>query len=187
MKFRLQVNISEEDYLNFNVFWLLRSPYGKNQKNKAYLIYALAGLTLMLLVFVSIFNLYQSLLHAAVSSGIIFIIYMILILRYPKSYRNTLKRSFKNMKKTGKMAYPPNSVLEFYDDYYVEIEPDTTTKQNYTVFERISFIPDQALYIHTGNARAILLPVSCFASEEERNSFMQFIASKCPQVDTYRK
>ena len=32
MNFKFKVNVSEQDYLDYNLFWLSKSPYGKNAK-----------------------------------------------------------------------------------------------------------------------------------------------------------
>ena len=137
--------------------------------------------------FVTNYRLYESFVVAAVSAAIMVVALGLFILLYPKYYKKALKKSIGMQKKTGKLSYPPSAVLEFYDDYYVENEPESTTRQNYTAFERISYIPGKAIYIHTGSTKAVLLPVHCFVSEEELNSFLQFITSVCPHFDTYKK
>ncbi len=187
MRFNLYVNVTESDYLDFNVFWFLRSPYGKKQKNKMNLMLILLSIGFALLSFVTNYKHYASLATAAVSSVIMLALMLSAVLIYPRFYKKTLQRSLQSQKKAGKLSYTPVAQLEFYDEYYVETAPDSTTKQNYTAFERISYIPGQAIYIHTGAAKAVLVPVSCFASQEELQAFLQFIAGKCPRFDTYQK
>lgn len=31
MKFQFNVNVNDQDYLDYNTFWMIRSPYGKKQ------------------------------------------------------------------------------------------------------------------------------------------------------------
>jgi hypothetical protein len=91
----------------------------------------------------------------------------------------------KSLKKSGKMGYSPKAAIEFYDDFFLEITPENKTEQKYSVLERVSVIGGKAIYLHVNNVMAYLLPIACFASEEELNAFLEFLRGKCTQFDYY--
>ena len=67
----------------------------------------------------------------------------------------------------------------------VEITPDNKTETNYSAVERISIVDNKMIYIHVNNVMAYILPISCFESTEQYNSFMDFIKTKCSDIDVY--
>ncbi|MBR7133531.1 MAG: YcxB family protein [Clostridia bacterium] len=91
----------------------------------------------------------------------------------------------KSLKKKGKMGYSPSSVIEFYEDVFVETTPDNKTEQKYSAIERVSIVDNKVIYIHVNNIMSYLLPFSCFESKEQYNEFFEFIKTKCSNIDIY--
>ena len=89
------------------------------------------------------------------------------------------------LKKSGKMGYSPNAVMEFYDEIFVETTPENRTEQSYSAVERVSVVEDRTIYIHINNVMAYILPVTAFESKEQYDSFLSFIRTKCAIVDVY--
>lgn len=51
MKFQFKVKVNDQDYLEYNTFWQLRSPYGKKQvKMCRILLTVLVGIYILLLL-----------------------------------------------------------------------------------------------------------------------------------------
>lgn len=50
------------------------------------------------------------------------------------------------MKKSGKPAYSPTSVIEFDEDSFTETTPENKIEQKYSSVERISIIKDRFVY-----------------------------------------
>ena len=84
------------------------------------------------------------------------------------------------------MGYSPVSEIEFYDESFVEITPDSKTEQKYSAIERVSVITDKVVYIHVNNVMSYILPLSCFESKEQYNNFLDFVRSKCANIDVYK-
>ena len=84
------------------------------------------------------------------------------------------------------MGYSPVSEMEFYDECFVEITPDNKTEQKYSAIERVSVITDKVVYIHVNNVMSYILPLSCFESKEQYNNFLDFVRSKCANIDVYK-
>ena len=84
------------------------------------------------------------------------------------------------------MGYYPVSEMEFYDESFMEITPDNKTEQKYSAIERVSVITDKVVYIHVNNVMSYILPLSCFESKEQYNNFLDFVRSKCTNIDVYK-
>ena len=176
MRFRFNIKIDDKDYLNYNIFWMIKSPYGKNQ---------VISCRIMITVICSIFafiSLYTKDFSRIILTLVIFVLFQILL---PKFLSLTVKIDIKNLKKKGKMGYSPTSVMEFYEDSFVEITPENRIEQQYSSIERISVIDDKIIYIHVNNIAAYILPLSCFESKDLYDSFVDFIKTKCPVADIY--
>ena len=83
------------------------------------------------------------------------------------------------------MGYSPVSEMEFYDESFIEITPDNKSEQKYSAVERVSVIADKVIYIHTNNVMSYILPLCCFESKEQYKDFLDFITTKCSNIDTY--
>ena len=182
MNFQFHVHLTDKDYVDFNIFWLTRSHYGKKQMLKYRLLIAL---------FVSVIaflSLWGGNFTADAFIGIIpyFILLALFQLLLKPFIVLTLKGSLKALKKHGKMGYSPDAEMEFSEDVFTETTPENKTEQKYFSIERISIMEDGLIYLHVSNVMAYILPVSCFASPAQYDAFLRFITAKCPHVDTYR-
>ena len=97
----------------------------------------------------------------------------------------TLKASIKSLRKKGKMGYSPTSVVEFLNETFIETTPENKTEQKYSSIERISLVDNKMIYIHVNNVMAYIIPVSCFESAEQYQSFLDFIKTKSTNIDIY--
>ncbi|MBQ3151746.1 MAG: YcxB family protein [Clostridia bacterium] len=181
MKFRFDININDEDYLEFHGFWMIRSPYGKKQTKKVRII-----LSVMFAVGIAItmvrggFNT-----DTYISAALMIVVYLIIQALFTRFLLRSLKSQLKMLKKSGKMGYSPNAVMEFYDEIFVETTPENRTEQSYSAVERVSVVEDRTIYIHINNVMAYILPVTAFESKEQYDSFLSFIRTKCAIVDVY--
>lgn len=185
MKFQFNVSISEKDYLDFNEFYMLKSPYGKKQIGSLRV-----GITIFYLICVAISLIGRFRAGENVIDSIIGIIPMLLLIVLiqvfiPRFFILTLKCHLKTLKKSGKMAYSSSSVIEFYEENFVEITDENKTEQKYSAIERISIIDNKMIYIHVNNVMAFILPISCFETREEYDRFILFIKNKCSNIDMY--
>ena len=83
------------------------------------------------------------------------------------------------------MGYSPVSDMEFYDESFIETTPENKTEQKYSAIERISVITDKVIYIHINTVMAYILPIYCFESKEQYAEFLEFIKTKCKNIDVY--
>lgn len=181
MNYKLDITLTDKDYTDFNIFWMLKSTYGKKQMLKCrviiFLIFALSALFVLLTGDGSVGNF--------VFIGLMVVMLALFQIFMPSFYTRTIKSQLKTLKKSGKMAYSPESSMEFYDDYFVEYTEENKNEHKYTTIERISLVGDKIIYLHINNVTAYLIPISSFNSEEELSSFIDFIKTKAPIVDIY--
>lgn len=181
MNFKFKVNISDQDYLDYNTFWMLRAPYGKKQiKNIRIIITAFFAIFILISLFLGNFS----------ANSFLSIIPLLVILLLTQIFLNkyfvwSLKGQIKTLKKRGKMAYSPDSVIEFLEDNFIETTPDNKTEQKYFAIERVSIVDNKTIYIHINNVMAYILPLSCFESKEQYDNFLNFISTKCANIDIY--
>ncbi len=182
MNFKLNVNMSDEDYLAYNKFWLLKSPYGRKQAiGLRILIMVLWGLIALRSLFKYDFS---------IAAWIVACIYAVCLavseLLLNPFLAWTAKCQIKGLKKKGKIAYSSSSEFEFYDEYFVETTPENKTEQKYTSIERVSIITDEVLYIHANTVMSYVIPTSCFESKEQYEAFLDFLKTKIERIDTYK-
>lgn len=182
MIFKFNIRLTDEDYLEFNKFWMMRSNYGKKQ-----MLFFRIVLVVMMVIF-SFISLYGGGFSAEAFLGIIPHILLLVLMQlcFAPVISFTLKSQIKSLKKSGKMGYSPNSVMEFYDDCFVEATDENEIKQKYSAIERVSVITGRNIYIHVNNIMAYILPWYCFDDDEQREVFIEFIKSKCENIDVYQ-
>ncbi|MBO5355453.1 MAG: YcxB family protein [Clostridia bacterium] len=179
--FKFDVNLSEQDYLDYNKFWMIKSPYGKKQiLNFRIILTVILGL-------ISLLSLFGGKFSADAFIGII--PYLVLLVVFQLALNPIFvwvsKAHIKSLKKQGKMGYSPVSAIEFYENGFTETTPDNKTEQKYSSVERISVINNKVIYIHVNNIMSYILPFSCFDSKEQYTAFFQFIKTKCSKIDMY--
>ena len=182
MKFRFNVKVNDQDYLDYNTFWIIRSPYGKKQIKtfRITLVVLFASFIVIALLFSDGFSLET--ICGMIPMVIFFSLAQIFLTRF---LAWTLKGNIKTLKKSGKMGYSPESVLEFYEESFVETTPENKTEHKYSVIERISVVDNKMIYIHVNNIMSYMLPVSSFESKEQYDSFFFFLKTKCANIDIY--
>ena len=179
MKFQFNIDLTDKDYTDFNVFWQTKSRYGKK-------MLLTLRIFLLLLCFVPTLSAVLDMGFSAESviPGILWVI-LIQLLVVP-FFKLTAKIYIKILIKNGKAPYSPHSVLTFYEDSFTEETEDIKTEVKYSGIDRISIVENKLIMIHTNSVQAYLLPAICFGSDIKYNSFKEFIKTKCAAVDTYK-
>ena len=180
--FKFTVKLSEKDYFEFNKFVAISSPYGKKQIRHARIFLTIFAVALGLI------SLYGGGFTAEAFIGIIplLVFWSLLQALYTKLVVFLIKSNIKSVQKQGKPLYDPESVLEFYDDQFVEITPDAKTELKYSSFER-AFVVDKRIYLLRSSLNGYILPMTCFESSDQFNRFVEFISTKISDVERVNK
>ena len=182
MNFKFYINLNDNDYLNYNTFWTIKSPYGKKQILQFRIIIAVLFVVAAFL-FLSGRGFSANAWIGIIPYAILLVLFELLLKRF---FVWVIKGNIKSLKAKGKMGYSPVSEMEFYDESFMEITPDNKTEQKYSSIERVSVITDKVIYIHVNNVMSYILPLSCFESKEQYNNFLDFVRSKCANIDVYK-
>lgn len=179
MKFQFNIDLTDKDYVDFNIFWQTKSRYGKK-------ILTTLRIFLLVLCFIPTLSVVLDMGFSAESiiPGILWIIIIQLLL--VPFFKLIAKIQIKTLIKNGKPPYSPHSVLTFYEDSFTEETEDNKTETKYSGIDRISIVENKLIMIHTNSVQAYLLPAICFGSDIKYNLFKEFIKTKCAAVDTYK-
>ena len=180
MQYSFDIVLGDEDYLAFNRFHLLKSPYGKKQLRSFRLCLALFGV-----VFVAFFLMFMPAEDKWFLSAVTAVVIALFEIFASRWLLFFLKKQIKRMKKTGTLGYSPASRLEFGEDTMKEITPDAMSEQKYSAIERVSVVEERAVYLHPNAALAFLLPYDAFASHTEYLEFLAFLQTKIDKIDYY--
>lgn len=181
IKFRLNVNITEKQYLDFNRFAVKNIAYPKKDVIRL-------RVYIFLITVLTVVSLYVNLGFSDefIKRVAIFLVLLTVIQLYvPKILITSVIRRVKSQLKKEKKLYSPVSVVEFSDDCITEITPDDRSEVKYSSIKSVSVVEGKMIYIHINSLLACLIPVSSFESQLKYNEFLSFIAEKCDSFKTY--
>ena len=181
MLFNFNINITEDDYLNYNLFHSLESSHGRKMALKGRIIYvsvllALAALVLIVLGFTMFSIIYDAIL-------------LIMVLRYMVFYKKIVGRSIKRyiirLKKMGKLPFDSESTFEFYEDKIIETTPTKRTEIQYDGIERVCLVSNRYAFFYNSISSAYVLPIPQIKEQVNFTEFVSFISKKCKNVEYY--
>ncbi len=179
--FKLNISLADKDYLDYNVFVTIRSFYGKKRmiiyRIMMAVIFFLAAVIVLIADDLSSFAVTTAIAYAIV--GVAFQIF------FNPFFKLLVKMSVKRSYKNGKKLYTPVTDMEFNEESFTEITCQNKSEQKYSVIDRVSIVSDKVIYLHANPVIAFILPVSCFESKEQYDSFLDFIKTKCENIDIY--
>lgn len=88
-----------------------------------------------------------------------------------------IKKNLVRLKKIGKLPYPPDVTIAFFDDYVHEQTSMSETKFDYSLIERVDTTAD-TVYIYLSALSASILPNRVFKDSAERDAFLTFLRAK---------
>lgn len=181
MYFKFNVNLTDEDYLNYNVFTQTMSDGGKKQ-----VAFLRALMTLVILICciicVSIFK--DPLLKIFICTALIAFL-IIFLIRIPQDLKKSTQRMIKMYSKKSKKLYSEASVMEFFDDRFIEHTPGIKTEVNYSAIEAVSILNGRYIFIQQNQLLGYILPFTVFESNEHCTAFIDFLRSKISSVTFY--
>ena len=184
MDLKLKINLSETDYLNMNLFWAFKSPYGKKDILKIRIL-----ITAIYLVAIVVSLIGGGFSSSAFIGIIPYVILLVLFQVFLKAFwKGIIKGNIKAMKKKGKLPFSEYSEIEFRDEYFIETTLYNKSEVKYSAIEKISIVSDasdKVIYLHVSNVSGYILPFSAFEAEAQQEEFIAFIKTKCEKVYTY--
>ena len=181
MLFRLNINLGEDDYLEFNKFHAFESMHGKKLINKTRFSFVLA-----MVIIGALFLLVMGLTGFSVTYLALLLLFTLLYAVFLKKIATrNLKRQIKRLKKTGKLPFDPEATLEFHEDKIVEITPSRREEYSYTVLERICVVKDRYILLYKNSVSAYILPMAQVQTQCDQEDLVVFLSKKCAKVEHY--
>jgi len=181
MLFQLNINLSEDDYLDFNKFHSFESMHGKKLINKTRIFFVLA-----MIILAALFLLVMGLTTFSITYAVLLLLFTLLyMVFFKKILTRNVKTQIKRLKKVGKLPFDPVSTLEFHEDKMVEITALQRTEQSYSIFERICVVKNRYVLLYKSSVGAYILPVTQIEAQLNQRDFIDFLSQKCPNVEYY--
>lgn len=181
MRFQLDITLTEEDYLAYNIFHALESLQGKKQLRKRRIFYI--SITLIVLACALLLVGWTPFSIALiVVLGLYTVLYLLLL---KKMISSNIKAHIKQLKKAGKLPIDPVSTIEFYEDKMVDASPGKRSEQSYTVLERICVVKNRFVLLYNSSISANILPFSQIQAQLEQEEFLRFLSEKCNCIEYY--
>ena len=171
------IQLSDEDYLRFNMFHVRCSPMGRRQVRKLRVLYPVvcAVTTAVLFLIMRVREPAVMALELAVMAAVA----VILCVRVPRDLEKNVERNIRRMKMDGKLPYDADSEVELDETGIVSRTDRGETRIGYKDVEGI-YSESDYLYIYFGAVQALIFPARCLGGEKE--NVTAFLRERCPSA-----
>ena len=181
MLFQLNINLNEDDYLNFSIFHSFESTHGKKLIRKTRIFFILAMVSpVALVVLIGGWTTFS-----VIYATLILLFTLLYMVFFKKISTHNMKVQIKRLKKIGKLPFDPESTLEFHEDKMVEITALQRTEQSYSIFERICVVKNRYILLYISSVSAYILPILQIKEQLNQDDFIEFLSRKCTNVEYY--
>lgn len=176
--FKFTFDFTEQDYIDFNIFFTRHMA--KNRLEKL-VVYGLPILPLLYLMG----NFLGEAPIDPIKSGLdlvwTFVFYMLFTRK--KAYNKIIaKRTRKFIEGKGKEHTFGTRTITFTEEYFLDHTAYEENKVKYTMLAQIKEA-DHGIYLFVTPVLAVILPNRVFSSEKEKRAFLDFIHAKLPQTE----
>lgn len=182
MLYKLNLTLTDADYVNFNFFQTFETPLGRKNILKCRILLAV-GMALVAAIAVFARGWSQTSAIYVAICALLAAVFMVFLKRIMKT---SLKKQLSQLRKSGKFHYTPQSEIEFYDDKFVEISENQPIEKSYDAIERVCVAGNRYIYMFTSSVGAYILPLSQVEKQLDKEEFLNFIRKKCPKVELYK-
>ena len=183
MNYAFDIFLTEEDYIDFNVFHMSCSAYGKKHQRM------MRGLVAVIFAVAALVNFWaEGISPVSVAYAVLLGALGLLVTVFSgKTSGFTMKMVINNMKKSGKLAFSPESRMEFSDAGIVEITPEGRLEKRWESMERLCIREGKVWYLYMNNTAAFILPVEQISAQTDPAEFRRYLESRFAQVDVFEK
>ena len=183
MKFKLNVNVTEKEYVEFNKFHLLRSPYGKRYMlNNRIVINACMGFICFCVLYVAVISDSSGAYVGFAAGALTTLIYNMCLRRVLAS---SIEKQVKNQLKDGNNLYTAKKTIELYDDKIVDYNEQEKSETSYKKLERVCVVDGTHIYLYVTSQSAHIIPISVFESHGQYEEFLSFLESRGKKIEFY--
>jgi hypothetical protein len=166
-----QCRLSEQDYIDFNLFTVHSNPAYKRAILLVRLI--LPAMFLVLTAF-SLAAKREGVLIQTVIYAVVILIWELLVKRL---YDFITLRTIKTQLKNSGSLYAPEYTLSFNEDHILESTQQTESRVSYEKLERIA-VHMGAVYVYPTSVTAMIIPAAQFPAEADRERLLAFLGQR---------
>ena len=183
MNYIFDIFLTEEDYIEFNIFHLSRSVYGKKHQR------VLRSMLAVIFVAAALINFWaEGISPVTVAYALLLgVLGLMMTVFFGKFSGFLTKLSVGSLKKSGKMAFSPEARVAFTDEGVLEITPDGRTEKRWESMERLCIREGKAWYLYMNNTAAFTLPEEQLRAQTDLAEFRKYLESKIPVVEVFDK
>ncbi len=171
--YRFEYSITEQDYFEFNKFYMLTSKTHK----RAILFYRCLGFILSLLI-ILIFIITNAesgfIILESICLGIFSIIWFVL---GEKTYFKKLRKTINKLKKEDKLPYSEQGILIFSETEITDISPNKELKAPYSRITQL-VIKNNTFYICCSGGMGYIVPFRIIPDNINVGALKSFLESK---------
>ena len=173
---RFNIELDDEDYINFNTFLVFNTKEGQKQVLKGRLIGPAISLLIMIVLVLAKADKWLIITELCFLT----VFAIVTFLLYPKTIKKSLRKHILAMKKDGKLPYEAESTLEFREDEIFEIRHDGERHIPYSDIISIGEEEDY-IYLRKGVQEALVLPKRCL--EGRSDDLLAFVKARVAEKD----
>ena len=173
MKF--DIELTEEGYIDFNIFVIFHSEQGKKGIARGRLLGAAVSLLVMFILFVAGADKWLITWEAILLT----IFSVVVFVMYPGMVKKKVRSNIQKMKLEGRLPYEPTSTLEFRENELFEVTPQGTRTVPYSEFMD-AYDTDEYIFLREGAQKAFVLPKHCLGDREAE--LLAFLTGKMKVV-----
>lgn len=178
---KINSHVTEKDYVDFNDFILLKSPYGKKQTKtfKAFLIitFCCIGILHAIVNSFELMSIFFCFVYVFLGVGLSF--------GYVPFAKWLNRKTIQDLNKKGKPCYSADSTFEFDEESFTETTADGQSTVKYGAIEGVSVVNGKIIYIHLNKMLAYILTETAFESSHQFDELVKFISTKIKNVSFY--
>lgn len=171
---KYHIEITEEDYIKFNIYHINNSAAGKKAKKISAISSLLLGVVIMALAYV-VCNHFSLTLPYTAGCLVIVAAYVGFSTFYKqnKGFEKKFRKFTERQKAEGILSYTKVKDVEFLDDEIIEQTEDSTTHINYDKLEKTVIVEDY-IYYYKNSQYATIIPFSALGDDKDKViSFLQ--------------
>lgn len=168
MKFK--INLRDEDFIAFNIFYIFRSKGGKRSITIGRCSVLIVAI-LAIIAFAVARGASKVLLVEAIVLLVIAILWFFL---YPKLIKRSVGKRLIKMRRDGNLPYETEVELDFSDTQVSEKTESTFRETPYSDFINIQET-DEYIYLEKNTAESLIIPLRCV---EDKDALLSFLREK---------
>ena len=179
MPFKMNITLTQDDYLAFNYCHTTASSFGKKRLRRTRIGILAVGVILSAVTVL----LRGWSVDAAISVTAYMLFSVLCAMFFKRGVKRSMQIEIKAMEKRGRLPMPPTSCIEFFEDKLVETTESTRVEQGYQEMERICIYRDRYIFLYNSGSSAYILPIEQIKQQVYYDDFMDFLFQKCDTVE----